>query len=135
MSKRFFLPVNAVALVLLFGCGDGPTLAPVKGVLTYKGKPVPNVHLDFQPETGRPSWGQTDADGQFTLEYDRENKGAVIGKHKVFAKMGPGGEKIPGERPPVPKELAEFFDKYSAANSKIVVDIDRNTKELTLAWD
>jgi hypothetical protein len=105
-------------------------------VLTYQGKPVNNVVLDFFPESGdRPSWGLTDAQGRFKLEYDRDNKGALVGKHKVFARPGPGGEQVPGMRPIPPKELAEFFEKYSADKSTVVVEITASTRELTLAWD
>ena len=121
--------------LLLTGCGSGPKLAPVIGVLTYKGTPMPNVQLDFSPEQGRPSWGQTDAEGRFTLEYDPDHKGVILGKHKVFAKMGRGWEKIPGVRPDLTNEQAEFFEKYSAANSKVMVEIEANTRELMLAWD
>ena len=69
---------------VLAGCGDsGPKIVPVTGTLKYKGQPVTNATLWFQPETGRPSWGQTDEQGHFTLNYDRGHEGAVPGKHKV----------------------------------------------------
>jgi len=137
MHKYVPLCAACYALVILAGCNSGPTLAPVKGVLTYKGKALPNIHLDFEPEKGdgRPSWGQTDAQGRFTLEYDIDRKGVLIGKHKVYAKMGSGGEKVPGERPPASKDLAEFFEKYGGTNSKVIVEIQANTREVTLAWD
>jgi hypothetical protein len=35
----------------------------------------------------------------------------------------------------VPKDMAEFLEKYSDTNSKIVVEIDQNTRELKLDWD
>jgi len=136
MRQFISLCAFLIPLALLTGCNAGPALAPVTGVLTYKGKALGNVHLDFYPENGgRPSWGQTDSEGKFALEWDKDNKGALIGKHKVFAKMGFAGQKIPGENPIPSKELAEFFDKFSATNSKIVVEITASTKEITLAWD
>jgi len=135
-TRRYFpLFVVTIAFVVLGGCNSGPPIAPVTGVLTYKGKAVPNVHLEFIPEQGRPSWGLTDAAGRFALEYDRDNKGALVGKHKVYAKMGPFGANVSGERPDTPKELAELFDKYSATNSTVVVEIAANTREIKLAWD
>ena len=55
------------------GCGDGgPRVVPVTGTVTRNGKPVPNLFINFMPEAGRPSWGHSDEQGQFTLEYDRE---------------------------------------------------------------
>src|SRR5262249_54770418 len=72
------------------GCGDGgPRVVPVTGTVTRNGKPVPNLFINFMPEAGRPSWGHSDEQGQFTLEYDRERKGAEVGKHKVFVKLRP----------------------------------------------
>src|SRR5262249_49766895 len=69
----------------LIGCGsDGPQIVPLTGSLTYKGQPVTNAVLWFQPEVGRPSWGQTDEQGQFKLSYDKTRDGAVAGKHKVW---------------------------------------------------
>lgn len=121
--------------LLLTGCTTGPRLVPVKGVLTYKGTPVAKVQLDFVPETGRPSWGQTDADGRFVLEYDSNNKGAVLGKHKVFAKLGAGWQKTPADPLVIPRELDGFFEKYGPLNSTVEVQIDANTRDLTLAWD
>lgn len=133
--RLFTLPCTAFIVLALSGCGDTPRLARVSGVLTFKGTPVPNVQLDFYPEAGRPSWGLTDAAGRFTLEYDPEHQGVLPGKHKVFAKMGPGFEKFPGERPTLSPEMTEFFDKYSAVNSPVVVEIQADTKEIALSWD
>lgn len=130
------LLVVCIAFAFVAGCNSGPNVVPVTGILTYKGKPIRNVHLDFYPESGgRPSWGQTDSDGRFTLEYDPQHKGALVGKHKVFAKMGSAGEVIPGERPTPTMEMAELLDKYSASNSKVFVEISPGTKELKLEWD
>ena len=136
LSRRLFvlLCAGVVALGSLSGCSNSPKLAQVSGVLTYKGKPAPNVIVNFYPENGRPSWGLTDATGQFTLEYDKDNKGALIGKHKVSVKMGPPIERNPGVEPSPPRELAELFEKYGD-NSSVVVEIEANTKEITLAWD
>ena len=124
-------------LLILNGCGGGPDVVPVAGVLTYKGKPVPNVIVDFMPAGGRPSWGKTDAQGRFQLEYDDKHKGALIGKHKVSARMPPHSEleKVPGERPIVSSEMGTFLEKYNMDLTKIEVVIDRNTKEVNLTWD
>ena len=45
-------------LLALAGCknGDLPPIAKVKGTVTYKGKPVPNMMVNFMPTAGRPSW-------------------------------------------------------------------------------
>ena len=85
------LPLAALPLLaLVAGCGgDGPTIVKVTGRLTYKGQPVTNAILQFQPEYGRQSWAQTDAEGRFKINYDRQQDGAVIGKHKVWVEIRP----------------------------------------------
>src|SRR5262245_56440785 len=81
------------AALLLFGpagCGGGAGVVKVTGTLTYKGTPVTNAYIDFVPADGqRPSWGATDAQGRFALEYDEKTKGAAVGKHKVSVRMKP----------------------------------------------
>ena len=73
-------------LLALAGCGKGdyPEMARVTGTVTYKGKPVPNMMVNFMPKSGRPSWGKTDAAGKFEMIYDADYKGAKIGHHKVY---------------------------------------------------
>jgi hypothetical protein len=132
------LPWIAPLLLLApAGCGGGPKLVKVAGTLTYKGQPVKNAYIDFTPEHGRPSWGQTDEQGHFTLNYDKKQDGVVAGKHKVSVRMRPTtvAEQeavMKGKRPPQSREMAEFFDKYSMARSKKEVTIDRSTSDFQL---
>jgi hypothetical protein len=127
------------ACFLLAGCGTSGVV-PVSGTLTYKGKPITNAIVHFVPENGRPSMGETDASGRFTLTYDPQTKGAQVGKHKVFVMHNavadaslPGT--IPGEAPKMSAELKEFFNKYSGDKSKVEVQIDKATNDLKLEWD
>jgi hypothetical protein len=135
-----------VALVLFFGvvgCGEsGPKIVKVEGMLAYKGKPVTNAYIDFVPGPGegRPSWGQTDAQGRFKLHYDRKQEGAVVGKHKVYVRMRPTTPAeqqavMMGRPAPLSKEMAAFFDKYSVENSKAEVVIEKSTSDLKLDWE
>src|SRR5262249_29896242 len=136
LSSCKWLPfVCLLVLVGLTGCGS-QGLAPVTGHLTYKGKPVTNAYVDFKPESGeRPSWGQTDQEGHFQLEFDRKNKGAVMGKHKVSVRMRPvtvaeQEAVMEGRQPPLSAEMKEFFAKYSAERPTKEVTIDKTTREL-----
>jgi hypothetical protein len=130
----------AVAATLLTGCG-GNNVVSVSGTLTYKGKPVTNAFIHFTPEGGgRPSLGETDENGRFTLTYDPQTKGAQIGKHKVFVEHNvtsnanmPGA--VPGEAPKLSSDMGEFFKKYGAEKSTMTVTIDKSTSDLKLAWD
>ena len=52
-----------VTLPVLFavaGCGKGdyPEMARVTGTVTYKGKPVPNMMVNFMPTDGPPQLGE-----------------------------------------------------------------------------
>lgn len=134
---RYSVPL---LLSLAAGCGESSNIVPVTGVLTFKGKPVTNAFVDFLPKHGRPSWGQTDATGRFTLNYDREHDGALIGRHKVSVRMRPTTTAeqeavMLGKQLPMSKEMAEFYDKYSADKSTKEVVIEKNTKEVNLNWD
>jgi hypothetical protein len=119
------------------GCGGGPRVVEVAGVLTYKDKPVHNAYVDFVPEGGRPSWGLTDADGRFKLDYDPQRQGALLGKHKVSVRPGPTHnlEREPGVKPAMNRDMVEFYDKYSAEKSKAEVTVDAATSDLRLKLD
>jgi len=65
------------------GCSEGVKLAPVSGVITYQGKPVPNASVLFSPEKGPMAFGKTDANGRYTLKTPSVGEGAVLGKHGV----------------------------------------------------
>ncbi len=124
-------------LVALAGCG-GASVVKVGGTLTYKGKPMSNVALDFTPEQGRPSTGVTDAQGHFNLMYDQKTEGATVGKNKVSVRPGPpiaSEGAIPGMQSPKSPEMAELLAKYGYDKSKVEVTIDKNTKEVPLNWD
>jgi hypothetical protein len=85
-------------LFALAGCGNGDNtkVARVTGTVTYKGKAVPNMTINFMPPDGRPSWGKTDANGKYEMVYDDTRKGVKVGHHKVF--ITPGVQTIDGGR-------------------------------------
>lgn len=81
-SRWAFVAITAAFFIGLGGCG-GPTLAPVKGKVTYKGKPLQFGGIMFQPASGQPARGIIGADGTFTLSTYFDGDGAVVGKHHV----------------------------------------------------
>lgn len=73
---------------MLSGCGkDGPRVVKVTGTVTRAGKPVDKLMVNFYPDAGRPSWGITDKDGHYTLNYERGRDGAITGAHRVWVKV------------------------------------------------
>jgi len=137
MLRASALPL--IGCVFLAGCG-GSNVVSVSGTLSYKGKPVTNAFVNFVPENGRPSMGETDQNGKFTLVYDPQTKGAQRGKHRVFVQhnaVADAGQPVtvPGQAPKLSNEWREFFRKYGGDNSKVEVVIDKSTSDLKLEWD
>ena len=64
---------------------DRPERVPVRGAVTYKGKPVEGASVVFSPVTpGNPgASGTTDANGEFVLQTFEDEDGAVPGQYQV----------------------------------------------------
>lgn len=93
----------AVAL-LCAGCGGGspsdtPELGEVTGVVTMDGTPMANVTVTFVPESGKPSFGGTDSEGHYTLVYNQNEQGAMIGQHTVRVTSPSEGPQDEGKDP------------------------------------
>jgi hypothetical protein len=67
------------------GSGALPPLIPVKGKVTYKGKPLTKGLVKFQPDGGygRSARGELQADGTFVLSTNKEGDGVVAGSHRI----------------------------------------------------
>lgn len=112
----------AIVVGLITGCGSGGQgLAPVKGKVTYKGKPVPNGTVNFNPvDTGKPSAsGKIQPDGTYTLETyvgTRPSPGAIIGAHKVvIVAMQDQEGLLPEQRAALPPPIVP--SKYTHPNT------------------
>jgi hypothetical protein len=80
-------------LLSLLGCGPSYHVGEVDGVLLVNDKPAPKVQIQFMPDidaktTGPVSFGETDAQGKFSLNLRVPNSssnppGAVVGSHRV----------------------------------------------------
>lgn len=70
------------------------------GTVIKNGQPVANASITFYASAGRPSYGTSDGEGKYRLEYSQDVEGAVVGEHKVvIIKSGMG--------PPSAEETAE----------------------------
>lgn len=88
---RSIIKISLVQLVLVAatGCDSGPRVAPVQGTVLRSGKPVPNASITFYPAAaGRPSYGMSDTEGAYSLEYSESKQGAIVGEHKVTVAVG-----------------------------------------------
>jgi hypothetical protein len=104
---RIFRSESVFLLTLLAcgGCGDNdpniPKLVPVKGLVTWHGKPLAGAAISFIPTEqtkGQGSEGGTDASGNYTVN-DRRGLGvgAPVGTFKVVIskRLMPDGSEIP----------------------------------------
>jgi hypothetical protein len=122
------------------GCGSGGvSVVPVSGTVTRGGKPVPKLFLNFVPEHGRPSWGVTDEDGHYTLNYERGRDGAVLGMHKVFVQIRPASPKeeadLQSGRLKLHPQIASILQKYGKRETtplKVEVKEDEAVIDLQL---
>lgn len=82
-----------IAAQVTLGCGgtsDGPTVAPVKGVVTLNGKPVEGVQVIFSVKDGaRSSYGATNDKGEYELTTMNTNDGAIVGENLVAIRQTP----------------------------------------------
>jgi hypothetical protein len=113
------------ALVCAAGCG-GPRLATVTGKVTLDGTPLAGATVSFYP-IGQPadpadavaSTGTTDDNGEYSLETTKDQRGAVVGTHRVSislvnAQVGDNDERRPrrrGRQPLGDKVPARYNDK------------------------
>jgi hypothetical protein len=119
------LVLASILLVPLSGCGIAgsatpPSLIPVKGKVTYKGKPLTTGVIQFEPDGfGRKARGQIQSDGTFVLTTAKEGDGADAGHHQVSI-SGTGNHP---NKEVIPK-------KYTQRNSSnLTADVDAEHTE------
>lgn len=134
--------VLLAAICVLQGCNrsDRPATYPVRGNVTYRGKPVAGASVTFMgPGAPRAAAGKTDEAGNFQLTTFEPNDGAVAGTHEVTVK------KYASEPPQLPQAPAdgvvdpEVEAQYTAAMARWLETArfavpkkytDRNTSDL-----
>jgi hypothetical protein len=80
----------SVLCLVVAGCGASrPRVLKVSGTVNRGGKPVDRLIVNFEPQHGRPSWGVTDKDGHYSLNYEPGRPGAVAGIHKIWVQVQP----------------------------------------------
>lgn len=132
MSRLFLLPLLACWLV---GCGSGgPSVVQVKGLVTYKGKPMEKIAVVFTPNgPGMMATGLTNEKGEFTLQTSEPGDGAMVGEYKVSFKYDSG--EIPDMFNPK-KEVSPIPAKYGdAAKSGKTATVKANSSENDFKFD
>lgn len=136
--SNFLLALPALFVVAV-GCGDSNSpICRISGTLTYKGQPIPQVYLRFEPDdltTKATSMAVTEANGRFEM-FIGSTPGVYRGKIKVYcddplAAMG-GKTPVPRDIEPAYRELCS---KYGAGKSTYEITIDKSNSALALALD
>lgn len=92
------LSIFCVAMSIGFsGCGGGgasdqPDTGALSGTIKVDGSPQEGLEVSFQPESGRPSVGTTDAAGHYEMQYTATVVGAKVGKGVIRVSSGSSGE-------------------------------------------
>jgi len=111
MCRRLLAAGGILGLAItVLGCGGeshkGPekqAVVPANGVLTYRGKAVPDASVVFQALDGKvSSHGMTDAAGTFRLSTYGSQDGVPPGRYKVTVAAGGPKETEPGVLPDEP---------------------------------
>jgi hypothetical protein len=140
MSARPAVPwIASLLLLLCTGCGStNSPIVKVKGILTYQGKPIPQVYLRFEPDdlnTKATSMAVTDAQGRFEM-FMGSTPGVYRGKVKVFCDDPLAAM---GARSQVPKDIEPAYralcSKYGAGKSTYELNIDKPDSSLHLKFD
>ena len=141
MINRLKLVLVCLIAISASGCNaGGPEIVEIEGVATRNGKPVPNVRIYFMPDDGRPSWGVTDAEGKFVLDYDYDYDGAKVGTHTVWIQdesgnVDPTLAMSGAARPKRNPEMAEILEKYGKDKSQLKVEVKKPDKNFQLKLD
>jgi hypothetical protein len=126
-------------LLIAAGCTGGPVVVKVNGLVTHKGKPVPSVIVNFEPDEGRPSWAVTDKEGRFVLSCFKNEDGALIGRHRVYLTVDDEGREemaqFRNQRIP-PAELRAILKKYGKRDTTpLRIEIAKTTRDLEIKVD
>jgi hypothetical protein len=123
-------------IALALGCKAGDQrLCEIEGTLRFKGKPIPNVQISFEPDdlsTKSTSMAITDANGRFVMMIG-STPGVFKGKNKVICDdpMAAMGSKtaVPAE---VESEFRALCTKYGYGKSKHEVTVETTDKNFQL---
>lgn len=138
MTRHCFL-ILAGFCALAIGCGgtEGPEVADVSGYVTMDGEPLAGAQIQFVPqnvEEGRPSWGRTDEEGYYVLDYSSAKSGAVVGEHIV--RINTGGDTEEDEYGNVTSgPRRETVPAKYNVNSTLTRTVDRGTNEINFELD
>jgi len=126
------IPALLLWVVVLTGCGDA-NIGRVSGVVRLDGQPLPKATVEFEPESGSPSYGITDEGGGYELMYLPDKPGAEVGKHVVRVTTydwitNPDGSKTEvSERVP-PQYNVDSILTFEVNTGSQIIDLDLQSR-------
>ncbi|MAX37819.1 hypothetical protein [Gimesia sp.] len=125
VAPRFFCLL--MLPLILTGCSgksnDLPDLAEVTGQVTLDGKPLPDAIIDFYPQgaqqkkQARASTAATDEEGKYSLMYNNDTAGAILGDHMVRISKPDGGAEVAG-----PEMLPKRYNENTTLKATVAKD-------------
>lgn len=108
--------VVGICCLPVLGCSENTVvLGQVMGQVTFNGKPIvaeiifEPVDADGKTSAGRPSTGYSNEQGEYTMNYSANHRGAQVGLHHVTINIIN-----------LPKTNSEQFSKQTGQRSKTI---------------
>lgn len=125
--------IHFVILVacVLSGCGRSDR-GYVHGTVTLDGQPLQEATIEFQPASGSPSYGETNASGQYELALSPTDPGAIPGKHTIRVSTFRVVPKEDGTRENIPEKVPSSYNTETTLTREVTpgsqtVDIEIST--------
>ncbi len=81
--------MSCALLAVLAGCNSDDSHGRVSGTITMDGSPLVNAMVEFVPVgEGGTSYGRTDENGMYSMEFARDQVGASMGENEVRITTG-----------------------------------------------
>jgi hypothetical protein len=137
------LPAALFVLIVVMcfsGCSRERDIYDVEGVLSYQGKPLPEVELLMSPADGRRgSSTTTDKKGHFRMQYTATQEGVPVGENIVHIRYWPEdpnqGQAYLEGRLKIEGMIGEVLKKYgdrTTSAERLTVDHDMTGLQLDL---
>jgi len=129
MKRSTFVVLALTASLAIAGCGSsGPELAGVSGTVKLDGSPLAEASVQFVPQTGRPSFGSTDANGYYELKFTESKTGAVPGEHTVRVSTHHRGDPDSGTK----AQKERIPAKYSGPKSELKKKVEPGSNTINI---
>ncbi|MCB9872976.1 MAG: carboxypeptidase regulatory-like domain-containing protein [Planctomycetaceae bacterium] len=119
----------------LSGCGRSDR-GYVHGTVTLDGQPLPEATIEFQPASGSPSYGETDAAGQYELALSPTDPGAVPGNHTIRVSTFRVVPKEDGTREEIPERVPMRYNSETILTREVApgrqtIDIEMSSENVS----